>query len=120
MLCEAGCNKDFANKYGVTPIAEAVQKGRFCHKYILWIKTTVDLFIIIYMNCEIKCTGMCECVKSVIISFLFFLDHIDIVEYLIQHGCDVNKTDINNVSALHIACQKGNYDAVRLLLNGDF
>lgn len=73
------------------------------------------------MNCEIKCTGMCECVKSVIISFLsFFLDHIDIVEYLIQHGCDVNKTDINNVSALHIACQKGNYDAVRLLLNGDF
>lgn len=53
-------------------------------------------------------------------SFFFFLDHIDIVEYLIQHGCDVNKTDINNVSALHIACQKGNYDAVRLLLNGDF
>lgn len=52
--------------------------------------------------------------------FFFFLDHIDIVEYLIQHGCDVNKTDINNVSALHIACQKGNYDAVRLLLNGDF
>lgn len=42
------------------------------------------------------------------------------MEYLIQHGCDVNKTDINNVSALHIACQKGNYDAVRLLLNGDF
>ena len=27
MLCEAGCNKDFANKYGVTPLAEAVQKG---------------------------------------------------------------------------------------------
>lgn len=53
-------------------------------------------------------------------SSFFFLDHIDIVEYLIQHGCDVNKTDINNVSALHIACQKGNYDAVRLLLNGDF
>lgn len=52
--------------------------------------------------------------------FFFFLDHIDIVEYLIQHGCNVNKTDINNVSALHIACQKGNYDAVRLLLNGDF
>ena len=27
MLCDAGCNKDFANKYGVTPLAEAVQKG---------------------------------------------------------------------------------------------
>lgn len=35
MLCEAGCNKDVANKYGVTPLAEAVQKGRFCCKYML-------------------------------------------------------------------------------------
>lgn len=70
------------------------------------------------MNCEIN---VCVSVKSMIIIIIFFfLDHIDIVEYLIQHGCDVNKTDINNVSALHIACQKGNYDAVRLLLNGDF
>lgn len=70
------------------------------------------------MNCEIN---VCVSVKSmIIIIYYFFLDHIDIVEYLIQHGCDVNKMDINNVSALHIACQKGNYDAVRLLLNGDF
>lgn len=58
--------------------------------------------------------------RWLLLFIIFFLDHIDIVEYLIQHGCDVNKTDINNVSALHIACQKGNFDAVRLLLNGDF
>ena len=40
------------------------------------------------------------------------------MEYLIEQQCDVNKTDINNVSALHIACQRGYLDAVKLLMKG--
>lgn len=57
-------------------------------------------------------------IKTSISTFGFYLDYLDLVEYLIEQQCDVNKTDINNVSALHIACQRGYLDAVKLLMKG--
>ena len=39
------------------------------------------------------------------------------LEAIIHHGADVNATNNNNVTALMLACQKSNIEAIRVLLN---
>ena len=41
----------------------------------------------------------------------------EVVQAIISHGADVHATDKNNVTALMIACGKGNKDAINALLN---
>ena len=41
----------------------------------------------------------------------------EIFQAIISHGVDVNVTDKNNVTALMLACKKGNNDAINALLN---
>ena len=41
----------------------------------------------------------------------------DVLEALIDHGADVNATNKDNVTALMIACQNGNMEAISILLN---
>ena len=42
---------------------------------------------------------------------------IEVYQEIISHGVDVNATAKNNVSALMLACEKGNKDAINVLLN---
>ena len=41
----------------------------------------------------------------------------DLLQALIDHGAEVNTTNNQNLTALMIACWKGNFDAINLLLN---
>ena len=41
----------------------------------------------------------------------------DVLQAIISHGVDVNATNTNNVTALMLACHKGNRDAINVLLN---
>ena len=41
----------------------------------------------------------------------------EVLETLISHGADVNAANKNNVTALKIACEKGNSDALNVLLS---
>ena len=41
----------------------------------------------------------------------------EVLHSVINYGVDVNATNINNVTALMIACDKGNLDAINVLLN---
>ena len=42
---------------------------------------------------------------------------IEVLQVIISHSADVNAANISNVTALMIACQKGNVDAINALLN---
>ena len=41
----------------------------------------------------------------------------DVLEAIVNHGADVNVTNKNNKTALMVACDKGNKDAINVLLN---
>nr|XP_054775125.1 putative ankyrin repeat protein RF_0381 [Lytechinus pictus] len=43
--------------------------------------------------------------------------HLDVIEYLISHGAEVNKGDYRNDTALYIAAQNGHLDVVRCLIS---
>jgi len=43
--------------------------------------------------------------------------HLDIVEFLVNHGADINEKNNKNESSLHLSAQNGHLNLVEFLIN---
>jgi len=46
-----------------------------------------------------------------------FMGHLDIVNFLLQHGCDPNATTVRGETSLHLAARGNQTEVIKLLLH---
>jgi len=46
------------------------------------------------------------------------MGHLDIVRFLLQHGCDPNATTMRGETSLHLAARGNQTDVMKLLIHG--
>lgn len=139
MLCEAGCNKDVANKYGVTPLAEAVQKDHIdIVEYLIQHgcdvnKTDINNVSALHIACQ---KGNYDAVRLLLnghanpilknssgqTAFQLAIEHnrYHVVEYLMNLGADILSQPFANKSLGSIAkvFDRGHVQTAEVLLRG--
>ena len=138
VLLNAGANPNIADTEGVTCIHHAVNGG--CNKEIL--QAIISLVADINAsNMDGETALLIACKKGNIDAIDILLNagadpniadsvgvtciqHVvfevcskETLQAIISHGADVNATNKNNLTALMIACMKGNIDVINVLLN---
>ena len=138
VLLDAGADPNIADGMGATCIHHAVAES--CTKDVL--ETIVNHGADVNATCKEKVTALmlaCEKESKDAINVLLdaradpnMADHTgatcihravfkgcskDVLETIVDHGADVNATNKKKVTALMIACEKGNNDAINVLLN---
>ncbi|XP_071091557.1 ankyrin repeat and SOCS box protein 2-like isoform X1 [Haliotis cracherodii] len=102
MLCEAGCDVDVSNKYGVTPLYEAAMKGHNdVVKYLL------------SRGCELNKQDMYG-VGPLHVASVF--NNAAAVNILITAGASIKQRDQSGRCAVHAAMEQGFADVVEVFL----
>ncbi|XP_062592978.1 ankyrin-2-like [Saccostrea cucullata] len=102
-LCEAGCNKDFANKYGVTPLAEAVQKDH--------------LDIVEYLvgqHCDVNNTDVNG---TSALHIACRMGNLEAVTILMNGRANPILKNSNGQTAFQLAIENNKYEVVEYLMN---
>ncbi|KAJ8302861.1 hypothetical protein KUTeg_019257 [Tegillarca granosa] len=115
-LIHCGADVTITDNVGITPLYAAVKTGD--------VKTVEEL---IKAGCDVNVgsqdhapiflaarMGLLPIVKCL----CEYECHTEVLQYLVNEGCDVNKSDMYDVSPLHIAAMTGNVEALIILING--
>ena len=107
---KAGADKESCNAYGNTPLHLAVRCGNFSLLKCL-IKNRAKI------NAQNHRGSTALHISSSLCSTTDERDiQLQIANYLSRHGIDVNATDINGLTALHIAAQRGCLSMAKVLI----
>lgn len=102
-----------ANKGGLTPVMIAALKGYIeIAEVLVQHKADINRYgsVMVYgdVNVSVRTTALILATQN---------SHYDMISFLLEHGADVNSTDLYLNTALHHAVKQNNIEIVRLLIS---
>ncbi|CAG8419070.1 unnamed protein product [Penicillium salamii] len=104
ILLERGCEIEHMDLFSQTALSRAVSKGFY------------DIVLLIFANSGSKLKTKGYFHRGTLLSMAARYDHLQIADFLIRNGCDVNSYGLDKLTALHYACLSGSEATARLLM----
>ena len=113
-LINAGCDVNARDYDGEPPLLLALRKEKPLAMTLK--KAALDIAKILIQNKKCDVNKVDPLTKKTAIHFATEQGMDDVIDWLLKADCDLNKTDANGNTALHLAVHDGHYEIVKKLV----